>query len=58
MTPDAPGTAEDTVTLVTGLEGPVNAITPVTCGYCHHGIVSDDDHAVDCCWHAGKAAAR
>lgn len=57
MTPESPAPAEETVTLVTGLEGPVDAIAPVTCGYCHLAIVVDDDHATDCCWHPGKAAS-
>ncbi|TDC18709.1 hypothetical protein E1265_24865 [Streptomyces sp. 8K308] len=48
----------EAVTLVTGLEGPVNAISPVTCGYCHLRIVADDDHAANCPWHPGKAPAR
>ena len=49
---------EGTVTLVTGLEGPVNAITPVTCLYCGNDIVADDDHAVDCFWRPGTGGAR
>ncbi|GAB2874296.1 hypothetical protein [Streptomyces mayteni] len=44
--------------VMTGREGPVSHSEPVTCGYCNHGIVADDDHAVDCCWRPGKAAAR
>ncbi|GAB2909583.1 hypothetical protein [Streptomyces mayteni] len=46
------------VTLVTGLEGPVDLAEPVTCRYCRHDIVADDDHAPDCTWRPGRAAAR
>ncbi|TDC19223.1 hypothetical protein E1265_24360 [Streptomyces sp. 8K308] len=45
------------VTVVTGLEGPVEPAAPVTCSYCGNGIVVHDDHAANCPWHAGKAAA-
>ncbi|TDC24277.1 hypothetical protein E1265_10165 [Streptomyces sp. 8K308] len=48
----------DAVTLITGLEGAVDPDEPVKCLYCGLGIVSDDDHATTCTWHAGKAVAR
>ncbi|TDC61732.1 hypothetical protein [Streptomyces hainanensis] len=46
------------VTVVTGLEGPVRPAVPVTCSYCLHGIVTDDDHAADCAWKRGRAGRR
>ncbi|GAB2916829.1 hypothetical protein [Streptomyces mayteni] len=46
------------ILIVTGLEGPVNSLAPVTCGYCDREIVSDNDHATNCCWRPGTAAAR
>ncbi|TDC73253.1 hypothetical protein [Streptomyces hainanensis] len=49
---------EADVTVVTGLEGPVEFWTPVRCGYCRHAIVANDDHAVTCPWKPGKAVAR
>ncbi|GAB2922098.1 hypothetical protein [Streptomyces mayteni] len=58
--PSPPGAAargEGRVTLVTGLEGPVVTAEPVTCGYCHHAVVTVDDHATTCPWMPGKAAA-
>ncbi|MFD5316145.1 hypothetical protein [Streptomyces sp. NPDC127098] len=45
----------DTVTLVTGLEGPLSRSEPVTRGYCHLGIVTAEDHATDCHWRPGEA---
>ncbi|MDT0322083.1 hypothetical protein [Streptomyces millisiae] len=45
------------VTVITGLEGPVEPAAPVTCSYCGNGIVVHDDHAANCPWHPGKAAA-
>ncbi|GAB2929497.1 hypothetical protein [Streptomyces mayteni] len=52
--PTAPDS--DDVTVVTGLEQAVDLAEPVTCLYCHLGIVSDDDHATNCPWRPGKAA--
>ncbi|WP_461037138.1 hypothetical protein [Streptomyces mayteni] len=46
------------VTVVTGLEGPLEPSTPVRCRYCRHDVVTDDDHAVNCAWKRGKAGAR
>ncbi|WP_461032612.1 hypothetical protein [Streptomyces mayteni] len=43
---------------MTGLEGSVDPAEPVTCGYCRHAIVANDDHAVTCPWKPGKAVAR
>ena len=50
--------SESGVTVVTGLEGAVNPAEPVTCSYCGNAVVSDDDHAVDCCWRPGTGGAR
>ncbi|GAB2880698.1 hypothetical protein GCM10022245_14830 [Streptomyces mayteni] len=52
------GEPGETVTVVTGLEGSVDPAEPVTCGYCRHAIVANDDHAVTCPWKPGKAVAR
>lgn len=46
------------VTIVTGLEGPCHDRTPVTCSYCRHTILANDDHSVDCAWKRGKAVPR
>ncbi|WP_461036412.1 hypothetical protein [Streptomyces mayteni] len=46
------------VTLVTGLEGRVEPSVPVTCSYCHCGIVVDNDHAGTCPWKRGRSVAR
>ncbi|TDC60740.1 hypothetical protein [Streptomyces hainanensis] len=54
--PELPAPEAD-VTVVTGLEGPVEPTAPVTCSYCRHGIVVNDDHAANCPWNPGKAAA-
>ena len=45
----------DDITIVTGLEGAVDPTEPVTCRYCRHNIVEDDDHSVICPWRRGKA---
>ncbi|MDT0322228.1 hypothetical protein [Streptomyces millisiae] len=46
------------VTVVTGLEGPVEPTVPVRCLYCDRGTVTDDDHATDCFWKRGEAPPR
>ncbi|GAB2900101.1 hypothetical protein [Streptomyces mayteni] len=50
--------AEAAFTVVTGREGPVDPTVPVTCSYCHHPIVVNNDHATTCPWKRGKAPAR
>lgn len=49
---------ETSVTVVTGLEGPVELTTPVTCSYCGNSILTRDDHAANCAWRRGKAPVR
>ncbi|TDC67777.1 hypothetical protein [Streptomyces hainanensis] len=56
--PARPAWGEAAGTVVTGLEGPVEPTLPVVCGYCHHRVVADDDHATTCPWKSGKASAR
>ncbi|MDT0320585.1 hypothetical protein [Streptomyces millisiae] len=48
------GVEPERVVVVTGLEGPLNVLEPVTCAYCRRRVVADDDHAVDCCWRPGR----